>query len=241
MGRCSVLSDVARQEERKTKLLSSDMSDFSTLRTMMVDTQVRPSDVTKFPIIEAMLSVPREAYVPAAKQAVAYVGECVDLGQGRVLVEARTLAKMLDALTILPTDKVLDIGGGLGYSAAVVARMASSVIAVEDDSARVDAANAAFADQGIANAKAIVGELNAGAASAAPFDVIIVNGGVHDVPEPLLAQLAEGGRIAAVFMQGALGTVKIGHKVDGRVAWRFGFNAAAPVLPGFARAEVFAL
>lgn len=217
------------------------MSDFSTLRVVMVDTQVRPSDVTKFPIIEAMLSVPREAYVPAAKQAVAYVGESVDLGQGRVLVEARTLAKMLDALEVLPSDRVLDIGGGLGYSAAVVARMAASVVAVEDEAARVEAANATFAAQGIANAKAIVGPLSGGAASEAPFNVIIVNGGVQDVPETLLAQLAEGGRIAAVFMQGALGTVKIGHKVDGRVAWRFAFNASAPVLPGFARAAAFAL
>ena len=85
------------------------MSDFTARRVMMVDTQVRPSDVTKFPIIEAMLSVPREVYVPAAKQEAAYVGENLDLGAGRVMPEARTLAKMLDALDVLPSEHVLDV------------------------------------------------------------------------------------------------------------------------------------
>lgn len=107
------------------------MTNFAARRTMMVDTQVRPNDVTKFPIIEAMLSVPREAFVPAQRREAAYVGGNIDVGDGRVLLEARTLAKMLDALDIQPTDLVLDIGCGLGYSAAVIARMAEAVVAVE--------------------------------------------------------------------------------------------------------------
>ena len=217
------------------------MSDFSTLRVMMVDTQVRPSDVTKFPIIEAMLSVPREAYVPDAKRAVAYIGENIALGAGRVLMEARTLAKTLDALDILPTDRVLDIGCGLGYSAAVLARMAGTVVALEVDADMAATAAATLAAQGVANATVATGALEKGAAEAGPFDVIVIEGGVTEVSVALLAQLAEGGRISAVFMDGPLGVVKVGHKADGRVSWRFAFNATAPILPGFAKAAAFAL
>lgn len=210
------------------------MSDFSARRVMMVDTQVRPSDVTKFPIIEAMLSVPREAYVPAELQEAAYMGGNLDLG-GRVLLEARTLAKMLDALDVLPTDRVLDLAVGLGYSSAVIARMAKSVIAVEPLAALAAGAEQILALQGVANVSVQT------TAPAGEFDVIIIQGGVQEVPEALLAQLAEGGRIAALFMQGPLGAVKIGHKSEGRVTWRFVFNASAPVLEDFAKAEAFVL
>ena len=109
------------------------MTDFAARRTMMVDTQVRPNDVTKFPVIEAMLAVPREEFVPAGRRAVAYSGENLDIGRGRVLLEPRTLAKMVDALDIQPDDLILDLGCGYGYSAAVMARMAEAVVAIEDD------------------------------------------------------------------------------------------------------------
>lgn len=217
------------------------MSDFSARRVMMVDTQVRPSDVTKFPIIEAMLSVPREAFVPDAKREAAYVGENLDIGAGRIMVEARTLAKMLDALDIQPSDAVLDIACGLGYSTAVMARMAKSVVGVEQDTTLAAAAGVALAKLGVSNVAIVADALPAGAAKSGPFDAICIQGGVQDVPDALLAQLAEGGRIGAIFMQGALGAVKIGHKSDGRVTWRFAFNATAPVLKGFAKAVAFAL
>ncbi|MDB5666624.1 protein-L-isoaspartate O-methyltransferase [Cypionkella sp.] len=213
------------------------MSDFSARRVMMVDTQVRPSDVTKFPIIEAMLSVPREAYVPLAKAEAAYVGENLDIG-GRVMVEARTLAKILDALDVQPTDRALYVAGGLGYGAAVLARMLTSVVLLETE-ALAAAAQASLAAQAVSNVTVVSGPLETGAPGS--YDVIIIEGGVQDVPEALLAQLAVGGRIAAIFMQGALGLVKIGHKNDGRVNWRFSFNATAPVLAGFAKAPAFAL
>jgi len=217
------------------------MSDFSARRVMMVDTQVRPSDVTKFPIINAMLIVPREAFVPYSKREAAYVGENLEIGAGRVMPEARTLAKMLDALDILPSDRVLDIACGLGYSSAVLAQMAASVVAVEADAGLAGAASATLAETGVANVTVVQGDLEAGAAKSGPYDVITVQGGVQEVPAALLDQLAEGGRIAAIFMQGPLGVVKIGHKADGRVTWRFAFNATAPVLPGFAKAAAFAL
>ena len=156
---------------------------------MMVDTQIRPSDVTKFPIIDAFLSVRREAFVPDALIGVAYADASVPLAPSRAMLEPRTFAKMLDALDIQPTEMVLDLGCGLGYSA----------------------------------------------------DVITVQGAVEVMPQAILDQLKDGGRIAAIFIQGALGEVRIGHKSGSKVTWRMAFNAGATVLPGYARAAQFAL
>lgn len=215
------------------------MSQYTDLRVMMVDTQVRPSDVTKFPIIEAMLTVPREEFVPPALRAAAYVGGSVDLGHGREVLEARSLAKLLDALDIQPAESVLDVGTGLGYGAAVMARLAASVVALEEEADLAEGAKAALA--GIGNVAVVAGPLAAGHAAQGPYDVITVQGGVEQIPAALLAQLKEGGRIGAVFMEGALGTVKVGLKTEGKISWRFAFNATAPVLPGFAAARAFVL
>ena len=217
------------------------MSEFATRRVMMVDTQVRPSDVTKFPIIDAMLQVPREVYVPRGLQEAAYVGENVQIAPDRVVLEARTLAKMLDALDIQPAEMVLDLGCGLGYSAAVIARLADTVVAVEEDADLAAEAQRVLSQEGVDNAVVVAGPLAAGAPKHGPYDVITVEGGVEALPEALLAQLKDGGRIAAIFVDGALGTVKTGVKQDGRVVWRFAFNAAAPLLPGFERARGFVL
>ncbi len=217
------------------------MTDFADRRRMMVDTQVRPSDVTKYPIIEAMLAVPREAFVPDAQAEVAYADQNVPLGQGRVVLEARTLAKMLDALDVRGDELVLDVGCGLGYSTAVIARMAQMVIGVEEEDHLASEAQEILSDSNADNAIVHVGPLAEGAGEHGPYDVIIVEGGVEVLPDALLAQLKDGGRIAAVFMSGALGEVKIGYKSGTRISWRFDFNAGAPVLPGFARASEFAL
>ncbi len=216
------------------------MQDFATRRTMMVDTQVRPNDVTKFPIIEAMLAVAREDFVPAARREAAYVGENISVAPGRVILEARNFAKMLDALDIQPTDLVLDIGCGLGYSAAVIARMAEAVVALEEGDLAAQA-EAALAQAGCDNVAVVAGALVEGSAKHGPYDAIIIEGGVEEVPAALLAQLKEGGRIAALFMEGALGTVRIGRKIDGEVSWRYAFNATAPLLAGFAAAKGFVL
>jgi len=217
------------------------MTDFTARRTMMVDTQIRPSDVTKFPIIEAMLSVPREEFVPADKIDSAYVEENVDLGGSRVVLEPRTLAKMLDALDIQADELVLDLGCGLGYSSAVMARMAEAVVAVEDDEARADEAQAALSRAGADNVAVHVGALAEGAAKHGPYDVVVLQGAAEHLPEAIIDQVKEGGRIAALLVEGALGTVKIGYKIDGVMSWRFAFNAGAPVLPGFERHQAFTL
>ena len=215
------------------------MSDFTARRIMMVDTQVRPSDVTKFPIIDAMLSIPRESFVPAASREAAYMGENLALGHGRVLLEPRTLAKMLDALAISNAELVLDIGCGMGYSAAVIAHMAEAVVAVEEDESLAQEAVEALMQEGADNAVVHTGALAEGAAGHGPYDVIIIEGGVSDVPPAILEQLKEGGRIAALFMEDALGEVRIGHKRGGQISWRMAFNAAAPVLDGFKSAPAF--
>ena len=217
------------------------MTEFASRRMMMVDTQVRPSDVTKFPIIDAMLHVPREVYVPRDRQEAAYVGQNVEIAPGRVVLEPRTLAKMLDALDIQPGEMVLDLGCGLGYSAAVIARIADTVVAVEEDADLAAEAQRALADEGVDNAVVVAGPLAAGSAKHGPYDVITVEGGIETLPQALADQLKEGGRIAAVFMDGALGTVKTGIRMGGRIDWRFAFNASAPLLPGFARARGFML
>ncbi|MFX0542939.1 protein-L-isoaspartate O-methyltransferase family protein [Roseovarius sp. S4756] len=217
------------------------MTDYATRRTMMVDTQIRPADVTKFPIIDAMLSVPREAFVPRALREAAYVGENVDLGGARVVLEPRTLAKMLDFLDIRGDELVLDVGSALGYSSAVISRMAEAVVALEEDEALGGEAQALLLEHGADNVITHAAPLAGGASEHGPYDVIIVEGAVEHLPDTLIEQLKEGGRIACMFVEGALGVVRIGYKLNGVMNWRFAFNAGAPVLPGFERRAAFTL
>ncbi|MBS0565730.1 MAG: protein-L-isoaspartate O-methyltransferase [Proteobacteria bacterium] len=213
------------------------MTDYAPRRTMMVDTQVRPNDVTKYPIIDAMLTIAREEFVPEPQREAAYAGENLDLAPGRVVLEPRTFAKMLDALDVQPQDRVLILGAGFGYSAAVVARLAGQVVAVEEDASLAAAAEERL--RPVAGVTVQTGALRDGAPSAGPFDRILIEGGIEEMPEAVLSQLNDGGRIAALFMDEALGAVRIGYRIDGQVSWRFGFNAAAPVLAGFARRREF--
>ncbi|MCV6585221.1 MAG: protein-L-isoaspartate O-methyltransferase [Marinibacterium sp.] len=217
------------------------MPDFAERRRMMVDTQVRPQDVTKFPIIDAMLSVPREIFVPDAQREAAYAGQHVELGDGRVVLDARTLAKMLDALAFSGDELVLDVGAGLGYSSAVVARMAEAVVALEENESWAEDLPELLSDAGADNVIVQTGVLAEGAAEHGPFDVILVQGGVGDLPAALINQLKTGGRIACLFMEGALGVVRVGYKLKDGMSWRFEFNAEAPVLPGFEAKANFSL
>lgn len=217
------------------------MTDFAARRTMMVDTQVRPNDVTKFPVIEAMLAIPREEFVPASRRAVAYSGENLAIGEGRVMLEPRTLAKMVDGLDIQPGDLVLDLACGYGYSAAVIARMAEAVVAIEDDAEMAAEAEKRLADADVFNVAVLHGPLTEGNARQGPYDAILIEGAVEEVPPAILDQLKEGGRIAALFMEGALGVARIGVRLNGRVNWRYAFNAHAPLIGGFVRERGFSL
>jgi protein-L-isoaspartate(D-aspartate) O-methyltransferase len=237
---CPSYSFVAiKNETEPTKVLP--MTDYSARRTMMVDTQVRPSDVTKFHIIDAMLAVPRENFVPRDRREAAYVGENVDLGGGRVVLEPRTLAKILDALDVRNTEFALDIGSGFGYSSAVLSRMAEAVVALEENEEWSNDAQEALSEFGADNVICQLGTLCDGAPQHAPYDVILLQGAVEHLPQAIVDQLKEGGRIACLFAEGALGTVKIGYKLDGKMNWRYSFNAGAPVIPGFERHHAFTL
>ncbi len=217
------------------------MTDFTHQRTTMVDTQIRPSDVTKFPVIEAMLAVPREAFVPDDMRAAAYADDNISLGKGRVMLAPRSLAKLLDALDIQPDELVLDVGCGLGYATAVMARMAEFVVAVEENPDMAREATTILAEHGVDNAAVVTAPLAEGDARHGPYDVILIEGAIEQLPDNLAAQLKEGGRIACLFAEGRLGVARIGHKLDGRISWRFLFNAGAPVLPGFEAQHAFAL
>lgn len=217
------------------------MTDFAARRMMMVDTQVRTADVTKFPIIDAMLSVPREQFVPREQVEAAYVSENIRIAPHRVVLEPRTLGKLLDAINVESNDLVLDIGIGYGYSSAVIASMAEAVIGVEEDASLANEAQSLLSEHGADNVLVHTGPLTEGAAQHGPYDVIIVQGSVEELPPALIDQLKEGGRIGCVFMEGALGVVRIGYKIDGEMSWRYAFNASAPVLPGFEKQTTFAL
>ena len=217
------------------------MPDFAARRTMMVDTQVRPADVTRFPVIEALLHVPREQFVPESRREAAYLGENVMIAPGRVLLEPRTFAKFLEGLDIRPGERVLEVGCGLGYGAAVMDRLGARVVGVEEDPALAAEAAARLAAQAAAGAQVHQGPLTEGAPAGAPYDVILIEGAVEVVPPAILAQLAEDGRIGALFAEDALGIARIGRKEGGQVHWRYAFNAGAPVLPGFGRAADFVL
>jgi protein-L-isoaspartate(D-aspartate) O-methyltransferase len=212
-----------------------EMTDFASRRVTMVDTQVRPQDVTKFPIIAAMLSIPREAYVPEAAREAAYVGLNLTLAPRRVVLEVRSLAKLLDALDVTPGESALVVAAGYGYAAAVLADMGTKVTALESDAAMASAAKANLAGK----AEVVEGALASGVKGA--FDVILIEGAIEALPEAIAGQLAEGGRIGAIFMEGPLGIAKIGHKLNGKIGWRQVFNATAPVLPGFEARRGFVL
>lgn len=214
---------------------------YAARRMMMVDTQIRPSDVTKFPIIDAMLSVPREAFVPEARREVAYMGENIELGPGRVMLEPRTIGKLLDALDIQPHEVVLDLGCGLGYSAALIGRLADAVVAIESEAAMAAEAQQVLLEQGVDNVAVMEGPLTEGAAKHGPYDVITIQGAIEVLPRVLADQLKEGGRVGCLFLEGALGIGRVGHKIGDRIDWRFVFNASAPLIEGFEERKRFVL
>jgi len=217
------------------------MSDFATRREIMVDTQIRPSDVTKFPVLQAMLKIPREHFVPRDKREVAYIGENVSFEDGRVVIDPRILAKFLDFLDVRQDELVLDIASGLGYSSAVLSCLCEAVVALEDDCIRVAEIEETVQEMGLDNICVQEGILHEGAPQHGPYDVIMIQGAVEDIPDQVISQLKNGGRIAAIFMDGRLGEARIGYKFDGQINWRFAFNAGAPVLKGFQKVNKFVL
>lgn len=215
------------------------MSDTRVAREAMVDCQVRPADVTRYPIIEAMLWAPREQFVPRNRRAIAYAGTEIEVAAGRRLLEPRLLAKMLEVAAIGPDDLVLDLAPATGYSTALIARMAQAVIAVEPDPALSGQAQAVLAGLEIDNAVVSEGDPAAGDPAHAPFDVIFVNGAVERLPGALLDQLRDGGRLVAVFDENGAGKCRVLTRSGAGVAERYAFDANAPLVAGFERPAAF--
>jgi protein-L-isoaspartate(D-aspartate) O-methyltransferase len=220
-------------------------ADFSELRTKMVDGQVRTTDVTNPAILEAMLTVPREAFVDEKRRPLAYIDEDIEIAMARpgirprYLMEPSPFAKLLQLAGIGPSDRVLDIGAGTGYSSAVLSRLAGSVVALESDPQLAERAHAALAETGHSNVAVIVGKLDEGDPAGAPYDVILVGGAIERLPEALFSQLREGGRLVAVEGHGNAGVARLYLKTGGSITGRRAFNAAVKPLPGFERTPAF--
>jgi protein-L-isoaspartate(D-aspartate) O-methyltransferase len=221
------------------------MTDSIEQRLNMVESQVRPSDVTDRRIIRAMLEVPREAFVPDGLKALAYMDEAVPVveraggGPVRTLLPPRTFAKLVQLAEIEAEAIVLDVGCATGYSTAVLARLAKAVVAVEVDGALVARAAATLRKLAVNNALLIEGALAAGAPSHAPFDAIILEGAMPQVPQALLEQLKDGGRLVGVIAEGAFGRAEVWRRSGRTFDARPAFDAGAGPLPGFSRRAEF--
>lgn len=223
--------------------MASAMIDTGLQRKNMVESQVRPSDVVDRRVIRAMLDVPREEFVPAAQRAIAYIDRDVPLSVGkagdppRALMAPRTFAKLAELAELEPSDAVLIVGAAGGYSAAVIARIVRSVVALEQDAELADIAAARLAP--VSNVTLVRGPLASGAVDKAPYDAILVEGAVAAIPSGLLDQLKDRGRLVAV-LDGDAGTrAAVWRRIGAGFDRSNGFDATAPRLPGFSAPHTF--
>ena len=221
------------------------MTDFAATRRMMVDSQVRTNDVTDPRIIAAMLELPRERFVPQTKADLAYLDFDVPVTQAqhgkpaRRLLKPMVLAKLVQAAALQASDHVLDVGCASGYSSALLARLARSVIALEEDEALFRLARENLKAVGADNVAVAAGPLTQGCQATAPYDVIFLNGASEVAPDALCRELKAGGRLVAVVGRAPTAQAMLYRSVGGDVsAWPI-FDAAAPVLPGFAAPPAF--
>lgn len=214
--------------------------DFAVARRMMVDGQVLTRDVFDPDLLAAMLAVPRERFVPPAQGALAYLDRNLPLTAdgSRCLLQPMVLARLLQAADITATDHVLDVGCGTGYSSALLARLAGSVVALEEDKDL-----AAFARRVLRElapqVEVVEGLLKTGWPAAGPYDAIVLNGAAEIIPEPLFAQLKDGGRLVGIEGEGPATKARIYRSIRGEISGRSITEAAAPLLPGFARPPEF--
>jgi len=210
---------------------------FESARFNMIEAQIRTSNVTDPRIMAAMSAVAREKFVPSAARALAYADVPVAVAQGRYLLDPRSFAKLAQLAQIKAEDRVLDVGCGTGYSAAVLARLAAEVVALEQDADLVRIASELLANV-VGRVELVQGGLIEGVKNHAPFDVIFVNGAIEQVPEILLSQLAEGGRLVTVLKDGQ-SRAWLFLKENGKIGKRPDFDADVPLLAGFKKAMGF--
>ena len=214
--------------------------DFAQARDQMVESQVRPNDVTDHRILHAMRTLPRERFVSAPKRALAYGDLELEVAPGRVLMRPRDLSKLVHALDARGHERGLEIAGATGYGAAVLAACCKEVVALDPDPDLSFAARAALESAGVANVATVSTAVADGWSDSAPYDVILLNGAAEIVPDSWLEQLAPGGRLAVIVRQGAAGAARIYTKSGDVIAYRTAFDAAPPLAPGLARPASFA-
>lgn len=217
------------------------MIDFNAARKTMVDCQLRTNAIVDEPVLNAMGAIPREAFLPELLRPVAYVDEDIELGDGRYLIEPLVLARLLQMAEISPRDAALVVGCGSGYAAAVVGRLASSVVTVESDPERAAKAATLLGELGSDNVAVVGGELRAGCPDQAPYDVIVFSGAVAAVPAAISDQLDDGGRLVAVVDAECkgLGRAVLVTRHGETISQRDVYDASTPVLPGCAQEEGF--
>ncbi|RDD63908.1 protein-L-isoaspartate O-methyltransferase family protein [Ferruginivarius sediminum] len=216
------------------------MVDFTAARMNMVDSQLRTNRVTDPRVLGAFETVPRERFVPEHLRSIAYVDEDLKIADGRYLMEPMVLARLLDAARIDASDVVLIVGAATGYACALTARIAATVVGLESDKDLAKQAEAMLSDQVTDNAVIVKGDLAKGYPKQAPYNVILINGAVEDVPERITDQLADGGRLLTVVKNGpGMGKAVLMERIGDAVGRRTLFDAATPVLPGFTREKGF--
>ncbi|SJZ49792.1 protein-L-isoaspartate(D-aspartate) O-methyltransferase [Enhydrobacter aerosaccus] len=218
------------------------MTDFSVARRNMIDGQLRPNRVTNDLLLSVIADLPRERFLPDAVKSVAYADDDVPLGGGRYLMEPMVLARLIQTLQPSATDKALVVASGPGYGAALLARLVKSVTAVEGDPTLAGSAEQTIKQLGIDNIQIVTGKMEQGAPTSAPYDVILIEGAVREIPKAILDQLAEGGRLGTVIASAsaAHGVAHLVVKEGGVTSGRPLFDAGTPLLPGFAPPPRFA-
>ena len=214
-------------------------SDFVIARQKMVDGQVRTSDVTDQRVIDAMLTVPREVFVPGDRTAMAYLDLDLDVGDNRFLQKPVVVARLLQAAEVRPTDTVLVVGCASGYTAALAARLAERVVATDPDAALVARARTALDKLGLTGVAVAVARVAEGDAAQAPYDVIVLEGATEIVPDKLYRQLKEGGRLVGVFADGDVKRATLVTHSHDDFGSRILFDASARLLPGMQRTPEF--
>lgn len=217
------------------------MTDFALARRNMVDGQLRPNRVNNAALLAAIGELPRERFLPDGLRSVAYADDDVPLGNGRFMMEPMVLARLIQSLQPQSEDKAMVVAAGRGYGAAILARLVKSVVAVESDAGLAAAAQQTLRELSVTNVQQVAGPTEQGAAASAPYDVILIEGAVGEVPAAIVDQLAEGGRLASVISDpsGALGVAQLFVKQGGVTSGRPLFDAGTPPLPGFARPPRF--